>query len=155
MTNHECMSLFGVVLVSELPSSKQDSVEFIHVIFSLTQIERSAIFGRETGSQVGRFFHGKAYSILVSKIVICSNIDNCKMFYLPPIGQQEVNMKYVSLILACSGALYTAKCAGNYITFYIYFIRSENSINFLLCTMIYLSYVNLTIQLSQFDEYST
>ena len=49
MTNHECMSLFGVVLVSELPSSKQDSVEFILVFFSLTQIERSAIFGRETG----------------------------------------------------------------------------------------------------------
>ena len=32
------------------------------------------------------------------------------------------------------------------------FIMSENIINFLLCTMIYLSYVNLTIQLSQFDE---
>ena len=30
---------------------------------------------------------------------------------------------------------------------------SENIINFLLCTMIYLSYVNLTIQFSQFDEY--
>ena len=29
---------------------------------------------------------------------------------------------------------------------------SENIINFLICTMIYLSYVNLTIQLSQFDE---
>ena len=32
---------------------------------------------------------------------------------------------------------------------------SENIINFLLCTMMYLSYVNLTIQLSQFDEYPT
>ena len=31
---------------------------------------------------------------------------------------------------------------------------SENIIN-LLCTVIYLSYVNLTIQLSQFDEYPT
>ena len=30
---------------------------------------------------------------------------------------------------------------------------SENIINFLLCTEIYLSYVNLTMQLSQFDEY--
>ena len=29
---------------------------------------------------------------------------------------------------------------------------SENIINFQLYTMIYLSYVNLTIQLSQFDE---
>ena len=35
---------------------------------------------------------------------------------------------------------------------YSYFIMSENIINFLLVTMIYLSYVNLTIQLSQFDE---
>ena len=32
---------------------------------------------------------------------------------------------------------------------------SENIIKFLLCTMIYLSYINLTIQLSQFDEYLT
>ena len=30
---------------------------------------------------------------------------------------------------------------------------SENIINFLLCIVIYLSHVNLTIQLSQFDEY--
>ena len=29
---------------------------------------------------------------------------------------------------------------------------SQNITNFLLYTMIYLSYVNLTIQLSQFDE---
>ena len=36
--------------------------------------------------------------------------------------------------------------------FYICFIMSENIINFLLCTMIYLSYVNLTIHLSQFVE---
>ena len=27
-------------------------------------------------------FCGKKYSILVSKIVICSTIDHCKMFYL-------------------------------------------------------------------------
>ena len=32
---------------------------------------------------------------------------------------------------------------------------SENIINFLLCTMIYLSYVNLTLKLLQFDEYPT
>ena len=38
---------------------------------------------------------------------------------------------------------------------YSYSIMSENIINFILCTMIYLSYVNLTIQLSQFDEYPT
>ena len=38
---------------------------------------------------------------------------------------------------------------------YSCFIMSENIINFLLWTMIYLSYVNLTIQLSQFDEYPT
>ena len=36
-----------------------------------------------------------------------------------------------------------------------YSILSENIINFLLFTMIYLSYVNLTIQLWQFDEYPT
>ena len=34
-------------------------------------------------------------------------------------------------------------------------IGSEDIFSFLLCTMIYLSYVNLTIQLSQFDEYPT
>ena len=34
-------------------------------------------------------------------------------------------------------------------------IMSENINNFLLCTMIYLSYVNLTIQLSQFNKYPT
>ena len=43
---------------------------------------------------------------------------------------------------------------------YYNFMMSENIINFpqsnfLLCTMIYLSYVNLTIQLPQFDEYPT
>ena len=36
---------------------------------------------------------------------------------------------------------------------YGYFMMSENIISFLFCTMLYLSYVNLTIQLSQFDEY--
>ena len=35
---------------------------------------------------------------------------------------------------------------------YSYSIMSENIINLLLGTMIYLSYVKLTIQLSQFDE---
>ena len=32
-------------------------------------------------------------------------------------------------------------------------IMREIISNFLVCTVIYLSYVNLTIQLSQFDEY--
>ena len=36
--------------------------------------------------------------------------------------------------------------------YYSCFTMSENIIDFLLCTMIYLSYVNLTIQLSQFAE---
>ena len=35
---------------------------------------------------------------------------------------------------------------------YSYFMMSENIIYVLDCTMIYLSYVNLTLQLSQFDE---
>ena len=52
----------------------------IHVIFSWTQIGR---FGFTDRSQIGRFFRGKKYSILVSKIVICSTVDHCKMFYLP------------------------------------------------------------------------
>ena len=55
----------------------------IHVIFSWTQIGRFGFTDREIGSQIGRFFHGKKYSILVSKIVICSTVDHCKMFYLP------------------------------------------------------------------------
>ena len=55
----------------------------IHVIFSWTQIGRFGFSDREIGSQIGRFFRGKKYSILVSKIVICSTVDHCKMFYLP------------------------------------------------------------------------
>ena len=35
---------------------------------------------------------------------------------------------------------------------YSYYIMSVIIIDFLLCTVIYLSYVNLTIQWSQFDE---
>ena len=42
---------------------------FIHVIFSWVQIGRSAIFGRRLGSQIGRFFCGKKYSSLMSKLV--------------------------------------------------------------------------------------
>ena len=38
---------------------------------------------------------------------------------------------------------------------YSYSIMSENIINLILCTMIYLSNVNLTIQLSQSDEHPT
>ena len=38
---------------------------------------------------------------------------------------------------------------------YSYFTLSENTNNFLLCTKIYLSYINLIIQLSQFDKYPT
>ena len=49
------------------------------MIFSWAQIGRSAIIGREMGS----FFRGKKYSILASKIVICSAVDHCKMFYTP------------------------------------------------------------------------
>ena len=55
----------------------------IHVIFSWTQIGRFGFTDWEIGSQLGRFFGGKKYSILVSKIVICSTVDHCKMFYLP------------------------------------------------------------------------
>ena len=55
----------------------------IHVIFSWTQIGRFGFTDREIGSQMGRFFRSKKYSILVSKIVICSTVDHCKMFYLP------------------------------------------------------------------------
>ena len=54
----------------------------IHVIFSWTQIGRFGFTDREIGSQIGRFFRGKKYSILVWKIVICSTVDHCKMFYL-------------------------------------------------------------------------
>ena len=60
----------------------------IHVIFSWAQIGRYAIFGREIGVPDKEFFcRGKKYSILVSKIVICSTVDHCKMFY----SQRMVN----------------------------------------------------------------
>ena len=48
------------------------------MIFSWTQIGRFGFSDREIGSQIGRFFRGKKYSILVSKIVICSTMDHCK-----------------------------------------------------------------------------
>ena len=40
---------------------------YIHVIFSWTQIGRFGFTDREIGSQIGRFFRGKIYSILVWK----------------------------------------------------------------------------------------
>ena len=55
----------------------------IHVIFSWTRIGRFGFTDREIESQIGRFFRGKKYSILVWKIVICSTVNHCKMFYLP------------------------------------------------------------------------
>ena len=58
-------------------------VGVIHVIFSWTQIARFGFTDWEIGSQIGRFFRGKKYSILESKIVVCSTVDHCKMFYLP------------------------------------------------------------------------
>ena len=48
--------------------------------FSWAQIGRSAIFGREIGVPDREIFSWQKYSILVSKIVICSTVDHCKMF---------------------------------------------------------------------------
>ena len=61
----------------------------IHVILAWNEIGRSAIVGREIGSQIGRFFRGEKKSILVAKIVISSTVDHCKMFYLPVYGIVE------------------------------------------------------------------
>ena len=58
----------------------------IHVVFSWAQIGRSAIFGREIGVPDREIFLQQKYSILVSKIVICSTVDHCKMFQLPAYG---------------------------------------------------------------------
>ena len=58
----------------------------ILVIISWTQIGRFGFTDREIGVQIVRFFRGKKYSILVSKIVICSTVNHCKMFYLPAYG---------------------------------------------------------------------
>ena len=50
----------------------------IHVIFSWAQIGRYAMFGREIGVPDREIFsRQKIYSILVSKIVICSTVDHC------------------------------------------------------------------------------
>ena len=56
------------------------------MIFSWAQIGRSAIFGREIGVPDREIFSQQKYSILVSKIVICSTVDHCKMFYLLAYG---------------------------------------------------------------------
>ena len=49
----------------------------------------------------------------MSKIVICSIIDLCKMFYLPTYGQLEVNKLFQFHSSMFRWVLYTAKCAGN------------------------------------------
>ena len=59
------------------PGKTQTGLLSIHVIFSWAQIGRSAIFGREIGVPDGEVFRGKKYSILVSKIVICSTVGHC------------------------------------------------------------------------------
>ena len=56
------------------------------MIFSWTQIGRFGFSDREIGVSNRENFHGKKYSILVSKIVICSTVDHFKMFYLPAYG---------------------------------------------------------------------
>ena len=58
----------------------------IHVIFFWAQIGRTAIFGREIGVPEREIFLRQKKSILVSKIVICSTVDHCKMNYLPAYG---------------------------------------------------------------------
>ena len=68
----------------------EHGVLHIHVIFPWTQIGRFGFTDRDIGSQTGRFFRGKKYSILVSKI-ICSTVDHCKMFYLPAYCYLKVN----------------------------------------------------------------
>ena len=55
--------------------AKHDSGELhcpIHMIFSWTQIGRFGFSDREIGSQIGRFFHGKIYLILVSKLLFAA-----------------------------------------------------------------------------------
>ena len=52
----------------------------------MTQIGRSAIFGREIGVSDREVFSWQKKSILVAKIVICSTVDHCKIFYLPVYG---------------------------------------------------------------------
>ena len=56
------------------------------MIFSWTQIGRFGFSDREIGVSNMEIFSRQNYSILVSKIVICSAVDHCKMFYLPAYG---------------------------------------------------------------------
>ena len=84
----------------------------IHVVFSWTQIGRFGFTDREIGFQIGRFFRGKKYSILVSKIVICNTVDHCKMFYLPAYCKLEVNEMCQFHSSMFWRVLYTPKCAG-------------------------------------------
>ena len=61
------------------------------MIFPRIQIGRSAIFGREIGVPNREVFSRQKKPILMAKIVICSTVDHCKMFYLPVYSQLEVN----------------------------------------------------------------
>ena len=56
------------------------------MILAWNEIGRSAIFGREIGVPDREFFSWQKKSILVTKIVISSTVDHCKMFYLPVYG---------------------------------------------------------------------
>ena len=65
----------------------QKRLNIIHVIFSWTQIGRFGFPDREIGvSNREIFLRQKIFNFSVSKIVICSTVDHCKMFYLPAYG---------------------------------------------------------------------
>ena len=56
--------MYGLVICEPIWAGNPADIP-IHVIFSWTQIGRFGFTGREIGSQIGRFFRGKKYSILV------------------------------------------------------------------------------------------
>ena len=65
-------------------------IAYIYVIFSWAQRGRSTIFGREIGVPDREVFSvSKIFNFSV-KIIICSTVDHCKMFYLPAYGKLEV-----------------------------------------------------------------
>ena len=86
------------------------------MIFSGAQIGRSATFGRQTGVPDREMFlrQKKKKSILVSKIVLCSTVHHCKMFYLPAYGYLEVNEMCQFHSSMFWRVPYTPICAGTF-----------------------------------------
>ena len=81
---------------------------------SWTQIGKSGFSDREIGVSNRETFSRQKMFNFVSKIVICSTVDHCKMFYL-----QRINEMYQFHSSIFWRVLYTPKCADTFYNPYL------------------------------------